>query len=387
MKILYIDPVFGISGDMMLGALIHAGYPFDELKDTLNKIPYPLPRMTLEKVTHGVVDGLHLDIEESHIHLTITEMERVIDEIGLDEGIKADARAMLNIIIDAESKIHGISKDELHLHELSNIDTLIDIIGVAAGINYMGIDKVYCGPVPCGRGTINTSHGIIPNPPPVTLEILSGLKLVFFDEALELTTPTGAAIVKHLVNEQNTPPPPMSVEKTGCGAGTYKSTRPDILRIFIGECDEYGDEDEVYIIETDMDDMEMEYIGAVADRIRDCGALDVLYFPVYMKKGRLGMRLSVIAKNNMEEIIDTIFSETTTFGLRLRREKRVILKRAEDKVDTTFGQVRVKCGYNRRGELLKSHIEFEDIKRLAGQKKMPYKDMLDAIKRELKTKE
>ena len=384
MNILYIDPVFGISGDMMLSALLHAGYPFDELKDTLKKIPYPLPRMTPEKITHGIIEGLHLNIEESHIHLTIKEMEKVMDDIEVNERIKADARAILDIIIDAESRVHGISKDELHFHELSNIDTLIDIIGVAAGIDYLGIERVYCGPIPCGRGTIKTSHGIIPNPPPVTLEILSGLKLVFFDDPLELTTPTGAAIVKHLVKEKNTLPPAMSIKKTGYGVGTYKSTRPDILRIFIGETDGYGDGDEVYVIEADMDDMEMEYVGAVAERIRDCGALDVLYFPVYMKKGRLGVRLSVITKNNMEGIIDTIFSETTTFGLRLRRETRAVLKRVEKTVDTLFGQVRVKYGYNRSGEMIKYHVEFEDIKRLAGERNIPYRDMLDAIKRELK---
>ncbi|MCX8111319.1 MAG: nickel pincer cofactor biosynthesis protein LarC [Syntrophorhabdaceae bacterium] len=384
MKIIYIDPIFGISGDMMLAALIHAGYPFDELIKTLKKMPYPLPEITPEKITHGIIEGLHLNIEQSHIHLTIQEMEKVIEDIDLDEGIKEDARAILHIIVDAESKIHGISKDELHFHELSNIDTLIDIIGVAAGINYMGIDRVYCGPVPCGRGTINTSHGIIPNPPPVTLEILSGMKLVFYDEALELTTPTGAAIVKHFVKGKNTPPS-MSIEKTGYGAGTYKASRPDILRIFIGESNDIHQGDDVWVIETDIDDMDMEYIGAVSDRIREAGAIDCLFFPVYMKKGRLGIRLSVIARDeHLENIKDAIFTETTTFGIRLRRDSREVLKREIKKIETSFGPVRVKYGSNSKGDYIKIHIEFDDVKRLAEEMNIPYRTLYDTIKKEIK---
>lgn len=384
MNILYIDPIFGISGDMMLSALIDAGYPFKELEKILKKIPYPLPAIVPVIMEQGVVKGTHLNIERSDVHLTVSEMQKVIEEIDLEERIKTDARAMLEIILNAEAKVHGINADELHLHELSNIDTLIDFIGVAAGINYFKIDKVYCGDVPCGRGTIKTLHGIIPNPPPVTLDILTGFNIVFYEEPFELTTPTGAAIVRHYVKDKITPPS-MRIKKTGYGVGTYKTEKPDVLRIFIGETGEEFQEEDVWVIETDIDDMEMEYVGAVADRIRAQGALDCLYFPVYMKKGRFGIRLSVTTKaDNLENLIKVLLSETTTFGMRLRKEFRNMLKREERTISTSFGSVRIKNGYDNKGNLIKTHIEFEDIKRLAEERGIPYRVLLDAIKTEIK---
>jgi uncharacterized protein (TIGR00299 family) protein len=383
MKILYIDPVFGISGDMMISAFIDAGLPFSELKDALDAIPLALPAITPARRTEGVLNGIHLDIEDSHIHLSIDEMEKAIEGLALGERIKKDVRGMLNIILEAEAKVHGISRDHLHLHELSHVDTLIDLVGVAVGMNYFGIESVRSGPVPHGRGTIRTSHGIIPNPPPVTLEILSGFKVVFLEEPLELTTPTGATIVKYYVKDQRRPPS-FTIEKTGYGLGSYKTDKPDVLRIFIGKSEPVYFEEETWLIEVDLDDMEMEYVGAVADRIRGAGALDVLYFPVYMKKGRMGIRLSVTAKEEtLPHLVDTLFMETTTFGLRFRREGRQVLRREEKSVDTSHGPIRVKYGYDRYDNPVKTHIEFEDVKTLADAAKVPYRTILDALKKEI----
>jgi uncharacterized protein (TIGR00299 family) protein len=293
--------------------------------------------------------------------------------------------AMLNIILHAESKIHGIGRDELHLHELSHVDTLIDLLCVAKGMDYFKIDRIYCGPIPCGRGTIKTAHGIIPNPPPVTLEILSGYNIVFYDESLELTTPTGATIVKYYVQDKNTSPP-FIVEKIGYGVGAYKTTKPDALRIFIGTSEVPFYDEQVWVIECDLDDMEMEYIGAVADKIRNEGALDVLYFPVYMKKGRPGIRLSItVSPDKFERIIEMVFHETTTFGMRLKREDRRVLKREKKVVETSYGPVRVKNGYDAEGKLIKTHIEFEDIKKIANEKGLPYRMALEAIRSEIAT--
>jgi uncharacterized protein (TIGR00299 family) protein len=386
MRMLYIDPIFGISGDMMIGAFLSAGLPFQEVSALLKKVPLQLPAITPVVQTQGVIEGIHLNIENSDLHLSIAEMEGVIAGLDIEEKIKQDAQGMLDIILNAESKIHGIGRDELHLHELSNVDTVIDLLCVAKGMDYFKIDKVYCGPVPCGRGTIKTAHGIIPNPPPVTLEILSGHPIVFYDEPLELTTPTGATIVRHYVKDTKVMPP-FIVEKTGYGVGTYKTTRPDALRIFIGATEEPVYDEEIWVIECDLDDMEMEYVGAVADRIRNNGARDVLYFPVSMKKGRPGIRLSVtVSPDTLERIIAMIFQETTTFGMRLKKEGRRVLKREEKSVETSYGPVRVKNGYNAEGTCIKTHIEFEDVKRIADEKGLPYRMVLEAIKAEISTK-
>ncbi len=386
MKILYIDPVFGISGDMMISALLDAGMPLEVLRKTLQSIPLSLPSITPVRKQQGIIEGVHLDIAHSHLHLSIADMERFMDAADAPPEVKEDAKAMLGIILDAEAKVHGTSRDEVHLHELAHVDTLIDLLGVATGIRYFGIDKVFSGPVPHGRGFIKIAHGVVPNPPPVTLEILSDFPVVFLDESLEMTTPTGATIVRHYVTDRKAPP--MVIQKRGCGVGSYKSERPDVLRIFIGTVEEPVHNEEIWMIEVDLDDMNMEYLGAVADRIREAGARDVLYFPVQMKKGRIGVRLSVsAAEQDLSRLINIIFSETTTFGLRLRKELRNTLQREEKVAQTLYGPVRVKKGYDRSGRFVKEHVEFDDVRRIADERNLPYRLVLDRLQRELKEEE
>ncbi len=383
MKILYIDPIFGISGDMMVSALIDAGFPFGELTNILQEFPLRLPAIVPVQRTQGVIKGIHLEIGKSDEHLTVREMEEIIDGLKAESSVKRDAKGMLDIVLDGEAKVHGTMRDELHLHELSHVDTLIDLVSVAKGVHYFGIDRVFCGPVPCGRGTIRTSHGIIPNPPPVTLEILSGYNMIFVDEPLELTTPTGAAIVRYYTKSKDSIPP-FTIDKIGYGIGSYETDKPDALRIFIGEYREPDPDEEVWLIEVDLDDMEMEYIGAVAERIRNEGALDVLYFPVYMKKGRLGVRLSVAAPaGKVQRLVEKVFEETTTFGMRLIKEQRRVLRREEHTVETSFGPVRIKRGFDAGGKLVKTHIEFEDIKRISEERNIPYRQVLDAVRSEI----
>jgi hypothetical protein len=224
---------------------------------------------------------------------------------------------------------------------------------------------------------------LLPNPPPVTVEILSGLPLVFYPQELELTTPTGAAIIKHYVKDPGRQPP-FSLQKTGTGFGTYQTDTPNVVRVFIGEAHRPEPHEEVWVIETDVDDAEIEYMGAVAERIRIAGALDVLYFPIHMKKGRVGLRLAVITSDaTIETVVDSVLKETTTFGLRLRRESRRVLQRKETVHETSFGSVKVKEGYDRKGALIKTHIEFEDVKKIADEKGVPYRLILESLKKEL----
>ena len=251
MNLLYIDPVFGLSGDMMISALLDAGLPFEELDRLYKNIPLPVPAIRPEKKRQGIVEGTQLHIDSSPIHLTVPEMEQIIEEIDETDRVKKDAQAMLSILLEAEAKVHGLPREEVHFHELSHIDTIIDLLGVAKGMDYFGIARVFCGPVPHGRGTLKTAHGVIPNPAPVTLEILSGISginMIFLEEPLELTTPTGATIIRHYVGEKYAIPP-FKIEKIGYGVGSYQTDKPDVLRIFIGKTGELSVEKDVWIVE------------------------------------------------------------------------------------------------------------------------------------------
>jgi hypothetical protein len=387
MNILFIDPVFGISGDMMISAFLDAGMPFEELDGLLKSIPVDMPPMKPVRKRQGIVEGIHLEIADSKTHLSVAQMENLIEGMNTEPRIKDDAKGMLDVLVSAEAKVHGVARDEVHFHELSHIDTLIDVVSVAKGMHYFGIEKICCGPVPMGRGTIKISHGVVPNPPPATLEILTGYNLLFLDIPLELTTPTGAAIVRYYVKDMHGAPA-FTMEKIGYGLGSYGSETPDALRIFIGTSEDPSHEEEVWLLEVDLDDMDMEYLGAVAERIRGKGALDVLYFPVHMKKGRIGVRLSITAPiKALQKLIDAVLSETTTFGVRMQKFQRRVLRREEKLIDTHYGPVRIKEGYDREGHLVKTHIEFDDVKTIADEKGLPYSLALEAIRKEVISEE
>jgi uncharacterized protein (TIGR00299 family) protein len=383
MKILYLDPVLGISGDMAISALIDAGCPFDLLLEMLGQLPVELPSIQTERKRKGAIEGTYLRIGHSHIHLSVAQMREMMSSLEVEQRGKADALGILDVIVDAEAKAHGVAREEVHFHELSHIDTIIDVLCVARAVAYFNIDKVLCGPIPQGRGFIKTAHGIMPNPPPATTELLTGFDVVFLDEEKELTTPTGAAIVRYYVKEQARIP--FTIEGLGYGFGTFEpKSRPNVLRVFIGEAPDLPIDEEVWVIEADMDDMESEYVGAVAERIRQAGALDVLYFPVQMKKGRAGLRLSVITHQPaLAGLVDMVLKETTTFGLRFRPEFRSVLDRRIEKKETSFGQVTMKVGFDRSGNRVKAHLEFEDVRRIADERGIAYRSLLDALKKEL----
>jgi uncharacterized protein (TIGR00299 family) protein len=382
MNVLYFDPVMGISGDMTISALVDAGCPLDVLLKLLGQLPVELPSMTTEKRRNGAIAGTYLRIGESRVHLSVGEMMTLIDGLKTEERVKNDARGMLDIIVGAEAKVHGVPEAEVHFHELSHIDTVIDILSVARAIAYFDVEKVMSGPAPQGRGFIKTAHGIMPNPPPATTEILTGFDILFIDEEAELTTPTGAAILKYYAKGRTRMP--FRIISHGYGFGTRETGKPNVLRIFVGEAPDIAVDEEIWVLETDMDDVEMEYLGAVADRLRDMGALDVLYFPVQMKKGRPGIRLSVIAPvSSLGNLIETALKETSTFGVRFRPEFRRVLDRREETRYTSFGPVRVKTGHDSSGSIVKNHIEFDDVKRLADESRMEYRRLLEALKKEL----
>lgn len=384
MNILYFDPVFGISGDMAISALIDAGCPFPVVQELLVNIPLLLPSIEPEKQTRGGVEGTFLRIGESDIHLSPRQMLEIIEALPTEDRIRRDAGGILDIIINAEAAVHGTARDEVHFHELASVDTLIDVVSVAGAVAYFKPDRVLSGPVPHGRGFVRTCHGVLPNPPPATVEIMKGIPAVFLDEELELTTPTGAAIIKYYTQHSNTQTS-FSPKASGNGFGSRQTgEKPNMARVFVGIAKDEESPEETWLIEADIDDAEMEYMGAVADRIRAAGALDVLYYPVYMKKGRIGLRLSIITNDELlEPLLGLVFHETTTFGVRFRREQRRTLSRKEIVKETSFGPLRIKQGYDHEGRLLKSHIEFEDVRQMAEARGIPFRVVLDALKKEL----
>jgi uncharacterized protein (TIGR00299 family) protein len=382
MNVIYFDPVMGISGDMTISALVDAGCPFSVLMDLLRQLPVELPSISAEKKRQGAIEGTYLRIGESHAHFSVEEMKRLVDGLKVEERVKKDALSILDIVVAAESKAHGVPKEEVHFHELSHIDTIIDIVSVARAVAYFKTEKVLSGPAPQGRGFVKTAHGMMPNPPPATAEILCGFDVVFVDKEMELTTPTGAAILKHYVKDRGRIP--FRISGHGYGFGNRETEKPNVLRVFVGESADVAIDEEVWVLEADMDDAETEYMGAIADRLRDAGALDVLYFPVLMKKGRSGIRLSITATAAvLGSLAEKVLDETSTFGVRFRPEFRRVLPRDEEARRTSFGVVRVKTGYNQSGAAIKSHVEFEDVKRIADETGMPYRKLLEALKKEL----
>jgi pyridinium-3,5-bisthiocarboxylic acid mononucleotide nickel chelatase len=382
MNTLYFDPVMGISGDMAISALIDAGCPLPVLTELLQQLPVTLPSITAEKRRQGAIEGTYLRIGESHAHFAVEEMKQRISDLKVEDRVKEDALGILDIIVTAESKAHGVPKEDVHFHELSHIDTMIDILSVARAIAYFKVEKVMSGPAPQGRGFVKTAHGVMPNPPPATAEILTDFDVLFIDEEMELTTPTGAAILKYYVKDRVRKP--FRVISHGYGFGTRETTRPNVLRVFVGESADLSIDEEVWVLEADMDDAETEYLGAIADRLRSGGALDVLYFPVQMKKGRTGIRLSITTSvSALPRLTEAVLKETSTFGVRFRPEFRRVLARDEEACQTSFGSVRVKTGYDPSGAVIKRHIEFEDVRRIADEKGMAYRSLLEALKKEL----
>ena len=382
MNVIYLDPILGISGDMAISALVDAGCPFPLLLDLLKQLPLEVPSLTLEKRRKGAIEGTHLRIGQSSTRLSLGQMRGMITGLDAEERVIADALGILECIVEGESKAHGVPKEDVHFHELSHIDTIIDVLCVARAMAYFGAEKVFCGPIPQGRGFISTAHGIMPNPAPATAEILSGFNVVFLDEERELTTPTGAAIVRYYVKDLSRPP--FRVIYHGYGFGTFETNRPNVLRVFVGEANDAAFDGEVWVIEADMDDMDPEYLGAVAERIRAAGALDVLHFPVQMKKGRSGIRLSIVAPTSyLGHVTDLVLRETTTFGVRFRPEFRTVLAREEEVRKTSFGPIKVKAGFDRSGRKLKTHVEFEEVRKMADELGMTYLGLLEALKKEL----
>ncbi len=383
-KILYIDCFSGISGDMMIGAMIDIGLGLDHLKNEFKKVNISGYMIESRKVKAGPISAQKFDVKVTgeQPHRDYENIKNIIGSSQLAPGIKKIALNIFEYIAAAEAKVHDQEKEKIHFHEVGALDSIIDIVGTAIAVNSLKIKKVYCSRVPLGRGLVDTEHGILPVPGPATLEILKGIPVYEGGFDFEVTTPTGAAIVKAL-SEDFSGMPSIDVKKTGYGAGSRKNTRiPNVLRILTGEAEavpEEGTEDLV-LLSTNIDDTTPEIIGYVLEELSRQKTKDVWVENIYMKKFRPAFKLCVICSSDLEQkVIDTIFSQTTTLGIRREKINRYCLDREIEKVRLPYGEVEIKKGIF-KGKVINISPEFESCRDLAKKTGRPLKEIYqDAV--------
>ncbi|EDK32386.1 nickel pincer cofactor biosynthesis protein LarC [Clostridium kluyveri] len=382
MKILYYDCFCGISGDMNLAALIDLGVPKEYLMEELSKVNLNSEyEMKIERSVKLGITGTRVDVklnesshgeeehghDHYHHHRKLKDIEKIINSSHLSDKVKNISLGMFMKIAEAEAKIHGKSLCEVHFHEVGAIDSIVDLVGAAICIDYLKVDRIIASPVQVGGGFVECSHGIIPVPAPATTEILKNIPISTGIVQFETTTPTGAAILAVNV-EEFTSKIDFSIEKIGYGIGHRDLEIPNVLRVYLGEQERSEKVEEQYILETNIDDMNPEFYEYVQERLFEVGALDVFKTPIYMKKGRPGINLSVlISEKGEKDVLDVIFEETTSIGVRKHKVEKIMLNRDFSKVKTEYGDITVKKSYY-KGKLVKYKPEYEECKAIAKEK-------------------
>jgi len=387
MKTVYFDCFSGISGDMILGALVDAGLDLDVLKSELSKLNLTGYEIKADKVVKKGITGTKVEVtvtgEQKHRHLG--DILKIIEESELKADIKNISKKIFTNLAAAEAKIHNTEINKVHFHEVGAVDSIVDIVGTVIGLKELGIENVYSSKVHIGSGFVDCQHGRMPVPAPATAELLKDVPVYSLGIESELTTPTGAAVLKSLALDFGAMPA-MQISGVGYGAGSKEFEElPNLLRVYLGEVDlERYENDEVALIETNLDDMNPEFFEYVTERLMDEGALDVYTVPIIMKKSRPGVVLNVLCEpDKVDELLPIIFAETTTLGVRLHRVARRKLARKIIEVETKYGMIRVKIGQTLGEEPLIRNItpEYEDCKKIARENNIPLKNIFDEIKR------
>ena len=377
MKTLYFDCIAGASGDMILGALVDAGLDLAALKAELGKLPiqgWDIASKKVEKICFAATKVDVIVSAQPHSR-PLPVIERVVRDSTLSDGIKTQALIVIRMIAAEEAKIHGMEIENVHLHEVSGEDAIIDIVGTLIAIELLGIQRVVCSPLPLGRGFIHGAHGQIPLPAPATVGLLKGVPVVGSPIQAELVTPTGAALLKHLAFRFGDLPA-MRLDHVGYGAGTRDLPIPNLLRVFIGEADANAfTTDMVTVLETNIDDQNPEQVAHLMERAFEAGALDVTMTPTQMKKNRTGVMLSVIAKPEQTDTLRTlILTETSSLGVREQSSQRSVMQRDRLEVETPWGKTFVKVGHLPNGQH-KYAPEFEDCRVLSRKAGVPLREV------------
>lgn len=429
MRVLYFDCFSGASGDMVVGALIDAGVPLDDVRRALGSLAIGPEMVWTERVVrtgisatkfcvrgedaprheaddqdghhhaqghvhahdhdhdHGHDHGhghdhdtapeprAHETRHHHHAHRSLAEIAQLIDRSSLTAAGKDRAKALFRRLAEVEGAIHGTSLDNVHLHEVGALDSIVDIVGAVFALEALGVDRIVSSPLNVGSGTIHAAHGVYPVPAPATAKLLEGAPVYAGAQRAELVTPTGALLVTDYASEFGVLPR-MRLRAIGYGAGSrdFPDT-PNVLRVLVGDADSTAPSQTVVSVEADIDDMNPQIFGLLMDRLLAEGALDVFYTPIQMKKSRPGTLLTVIATPDARlRLTDTIFRETTTIGVRYREMWRECLDRETVTVETAVGDIRVKVA-QRNGEVLNVSPEFDDCVRIARERNVPLKDV------------
>ena len=385
MRIAYFDCFSGISGDMTIGAFLDAGLSFETLSRELSKLKLKGYKLSRSKVVRGQIAGTKFDCitdNRPHGHRSLKDIISLIDRSSIKAKVKDTAKAIFNTIAAAEMKVHGKAKaKDVIFHELGDTDSIIDIVGTAIAIDELGIDAVYSSNVSMGRTIIRSRHGNIPVPSPASIELLKGIPVSISEIEAELVTPTGAGILKTLSKNFGSGLPQMEITKVGYGAGSKKiDERPNLLRVMIGESKMAFKEDSVYVIETNIDDMNPQHVGYVVEKLMATGALDAYITNIQMKKSRPAFKLTALVDTaKLQSVAQAIFSETSAIGLRFYEAGRMKLERKIAKVHTPYGELKVKVSSG-PGGLSTVSPEHDECVKTARDKKVPLRKVYESAK-------
>jgi pyridinium-3,5-bisthiocarboxylic acid mononucleotide nickel chelatase len=381
MKIAYCDCYSGISGDMLLGALIDAGFSLDDLQEGLAGLGLDQAYQLKAQETHkGSLRATQFTViltgKGPVYHRDLRGISEIIQGSRLPQKVIEQSLAIFQRLAEAEGRVHGIAVEQVHFHEVGAIDAIVDICGAALGLHQLGIEKLYAAALPLGGGQVKSAHGEIPLPAPATLELLASVNAPIYSRQteMELVTPTGAAILASLAEFNQ---PEMVLQRIGTGAGERALPWPNVLRLWIGEgrAEQYSG---LRLLETNIDDMNPEFYGHVMALLFEAGALDVYLTPVYMKKNRPGTMLSVIARQeNEEQLARLILLETSTFGVRVQPLRRYEAGRSIAMVSTVYGQVPVKLKIV-EGKAVSATPEYDICSQLALQHQAPLATVFNA---------
>lgn len=384
MKCLYFDCFSGISGDMVLGALVDLGVPQKYLREQLSKLGIDKFSISFSRADRMGISGRSVRVRDlhrrhgHHHHRTYGDIEKIIRRSRLNSRVKEKSLDIFLRVAEAEAKIHHRKVSEVHFHEVGAIDSIVDIVGSAAGIDFLGADAFFASRVPLGSGFVRCQHGLMPVPAPATLEILKNVPIRSFGIRSEIVTPTGAAILTGFVSTFDHLPE-MKILKTGFGAGSKTfETIPNLLRLVMGEIADNKGREKILVLETNVDDMNPEWAGFLMDRLFTAGALDVLLIPVYMKKNRPGILLKVVCDAKHRDCLTAaIFRETTTGGVRSYAAERAVLHRREGRLKTKLGVLKVKIFEEDSGDRIVP--EFDACKKVALKKGIPLREVYQAV--------
>ncbi len=378
-KIAYLECPTGIAGDMCLGALLDAGVPLFYLQEQLQKLQLSdRYRLTSRPVHRQGQQATLAEVitEEGHHHRHLSDIKTLITQAQLSPQVRQWSLEIFTTLAIAEGKVHGMPPEKVHFHEVGAVDAIVDIVGTCLGLDWLGIDQVYCSAFPTGGGTVKAAHGEMSVPVPAVLQLWSQRQVPVYSNGIqmELVTPTGAAIAVTLAQDFGDPPA-MALQTVGLGAGQADLRLPNVLRLWIGEADESDLWDEiepVMLLETQVDDLNPQIMGLVFEKLLAIGALDVWTQPVAMKKQRSGLLISVLCGLDLvRQCEDILFQETTTLGIRRSRQERRILKRSFETVETPYGAVSVKVAY-RDQRIWNVQPEYEDCLRIAQEQGIPW---------------